>query len=200
MDPVIHPIFPTAVYHANIPNISSPNPKDFKRDVLGGVNSGNEFTTNYHVLDSKQYKPLKKHIQTHIDNYVKDIVNPATQFKVDITLSHINWIPKGGFHHIHDHPNSFLSGVFYFDVDTDDGLNFHKREHNFFRIYPNQWNYYNSHQWTVKVNRGDLLIFPSSLLHSVSNVKMKQKRCTLAFNTMIKGTIGGDDLTELTLK
>ena len=79
-------------------------------------------------------------------------------------------------------------------------LNFHKREHNFFRIYPHQWNYYNSHQWTVKVNRGDLLIFPSSLLHSVSNVKMQKKRCTLAFNTMIKGSIGGDDLTELTLR
>ena len=199
MDSVIHPLFPTAVYHANIPNISSPNPKHFKRDVLGGVNSGNEFTTNYHVLDSKQYKPLKKVIQTHIDNYVKNIINPSTEFKVEITLSHINWIPKEGFHHIHDHPNSFLSGVFYFDVDTDDGLNFHKREHNFFRIYPKEWNYYNSHLWTIKVNKGDLLIFPSHLLHSVSNVKMEQKRCTLAFNTIIKGNICGDDLTELTL-
>ena len=121
MDPVIHPIFPTAVYHANIPNISSPNPKDFKKDVLGGVNSGNEFTTNYHVLDSKQYKPLKKHIQAHIDNYVKDIVNPSTQFNVDITLSHINWIPKGGFHQWHPEHGPDLTCVNRTDYGAGDG-------------------------------------------------------------------------------
>ena len=194
-----HPIFPIAVYHTNVPDIPSPDPKDFKRLLVDGPNEGNEFTENYHVLDTKTYKPLKKEIQKHINNYVKEIINPSTKFDTELTLSHINWIPKGGFHHIHDHPNSFLSGVFYFDVDEDDGLNFHKRDYNFFRIYPETWNYFNSHKWTVKVIKGDLLIFPSHLLHSVDNVHMQQNRCTLAFNTIVRGALGGDDLTELHL-
>ena len=38
-----------------------------------------------------------------------------------------------------------------------------------------------------------LVIFPSSLMHSVPPVKKDQVRVSLAFNTFIKGELGKDE-------
>jgi len=51
-------------------------------------------------------------------------------------------------------------------------------------------NFFNARAWIFKVKKGQLVIFPSYLTHSVQQSISDQKRISLAFNTFFKGTIG----------
>ena len=63
-----------------------------------------------------------------------------------------------------------------------------------------QWNVYNSNLWWFPVETGQLILFPSSLTHSVETKKGNNTRISLAFNTFVKGTIGNNtELTEIVL-
>ena len=46
---------------------------------------------------------------------------------------------------------------------------------------------------TLKLSRGDMILFPSSLRHSVSTYQGESKRMSFAFNSFFKGKIGSDD-------
>jgi hypothetical protein len=59
---------------------------------------------------------------------------------------------------------------------------------------------WNSETWWFPVERGKLIMFPSSTTHEVKVKKGSNTRVSLAFNTFYKGKIGADkDLTELFL-
>ena len=59
---------------------------------------------------------------------------------------------------------------------------------------------YNSTSWKFNVETNDLVLFPSSLEHSVEKKKGSNLRISLAFNVFIKGNIGKeDDLNDLSL-
>jgi predicted 2-oxoglutarate/Fe(II)-dependent dioxygenase YbiX len=44
----------------------------------------------------------------------------------------------------------------------------------------------------VKVNKNELILFPSVLLHYVPPTTNKNKRISIAFNSFIEGNIGKD--------
>ena len=52
----------------------------------------------------------------------------------------------------------------------------------------------------VLVRKGDLILFPSTLMHSVKTNVTEDERVSLAFNSFIKGTISTMLLNQLTLK
>jgi predicted 2-oxoglutarate/Fe(II)-dependent dioxygenase YbiX len=67
-------------------------------------------------------------------------------------------------------------------------------------IITKEYNVYNSPTWWVPVGQGDLVLFPSRLMHQVANITTDTVRISLAFNVFIKGSIGrGQDLNLLSL-
>jgi ectoine hydroxylase-related dioxygenase (phytanoyl-CoA dioxygenase family) len=69
-----------------------------------------------------------------------------------------------------------------------------------FKFDIKEWNSFNSSSWWFPVKTGDIVIFPSSLIHSVETKQGNNTRISLAFNVFIKGTIGiNNSLTELHL-
>ena len=91
-------------------------------------------------------------------------------------------------HHLHSHPNSIISGIFY--LDNSGGTT----------------DFYLSNAWakidevfsisktkliktSIKPEAGKLILFPSHVKHETSLNKTFQTRNTLAFNTFFKGTI-----------
>ena len=105
---------------------------------------------------------------------------------------------KGEFHHKHEHPNSFISGVLYIHTDsTKDKITFHRSGYKQLQLATDTFDIYNSDSWWFNVKTGGLVLFPSSLTHHVEDVVADETRISLAFNSFIKGTLGDNrSLTE----
>jgi ectoine hydroxylase-related dioxygenase (phytanoyl-CoA dioxygenase family) len=77
---------------------------------------------------------------------------------------------------------------------------FHKSGYEVIRLEPTEWNLHNSRTWWFPVNTGDVVLFPSSLVHEVPPTTSSEKRLSLAFNTFLKGYLGENkELNELIL-
>ena len=122
--------------------------------------------------------------------------------QIYITQSWLNYTEADQYHHIRAHPNSVVSGVFYFDSDIKNDKILFTHPISYKQISPeiDKFNLWNSHTWFFPVETGDLYLFPSSTTHQVETKKGKNTRISLAFNTFYKGTIGSNyDSTELIL-
>ena len=62
----------------------------------------------------------------------------------------------------------------------------------------NNYNHFNSSYFTLPMNEGELILFPSNLQHSVPQNESDEERISLSFNTWAKGNLGNEkDLTYL---
>ena len=150
---------------------------------------GNAGTKNRNIFD-KNFNELKLFCEKHINNYVKHIIGAKEQHEVYITQSWINITKQGEYHHIHDHPNSLISGVYYFRTIPNDRIYFHdpnvKLKHTLYLTENVNWNDWNSQSWWVPIEDGTLVLFPSWLIHSVGKNETPIHRKSLAFNTFAK--------------
>jgi len=145
-----------------------------------------------------------KFIGNSIDEYCKQTYDFDTdKVQLYITQSWTNLTKKGEFHHMHNHQNSIISGVFYFEGNKDDVIEFYN---------PNPWlgdrwavdakanNDFNSQTWWWPADIGTLILFPSQLEHAVPEVEGDRDRYSMSFNTFFRGQIGGShERTELIL-
>ena len=177
-------------------------------DYLMGVervkNIGNVVSKDAYLLDREEMKDLKAFTQRCVDQYFAEIYVPDEKIKLRITQSWTNYTDKGQFHHKHNHPNSFISGSFYLNANNQTDKIIFYREGNAIplnmQINSPKYNYYNSTSWYVPVGMGDLVLFPSTLTHSVDTVNDDKTRVSLAFNTFPVGELGSyNGLTQLIL-
>ena len=88
---------------------------------------------------------------------------------------------------MHAHPNNFLSGVYYVQVqDGADSINFHDPRAQTAIIRPavTELTAYNTDQVVLTVNKGTLIVFPAWLLHSVDTNQSELPRISIGFNVM----------------
>ena len=204
MEPIIHPLFPTPIYFTNLKRSFSL--KELKEVEIHkkklSQNTGNYNTLNSYILNEKTFIPLKKELELHIKDYFNRIYSPEDdKITPYITQSWLNYTDKNEYHHIHEHPNSLISGVLYINADEKyDKIKFHDKQYNCFKITPKDYNMYNSNSWWFPVKKTDLVLFPSSTTHSVENKEGDNTRVSLAFNVFVKGILGETkELTELIL-
>jgi len=162
-------------------------------------NVGNTTSLNNYILNEPELIDIKNIVQTHIENYISKIYKPKHPVMPYITQSWLNWTKPGEYHHTHEHPNSFISGVLYINADIkEDKIKFHKSGYRQIFLDTDKYDNLNSQSWWFSVKTKDLVIFPSSLSHNVETVTSGKTRISLAFNTFLKGTIGDNKtLTEL---
>ena len=198
-------IFPTPVYKTiigrEILNKETKAVEKYLKDVE--CNTGLNFNSkNNYVLKDKSFKDLNKFLQFHIENFFYKVFHADPKNKIYITQSWLNITTENQSHHTHEHPNSFISGVFYFSAEKEDSIKF-SSPIRYNQIQPKTIKYTedNSGSWMIPITTGLLILFPSSLEHSVLNKKENNQRISLAFNTFIKGDIGDQKgLTHLILK
>jgi uncharacterized protein (TIGR02466 family) len=198
-------IFPQPVYREQFKRSLSEEENKFieNQKKLTYKNVGNFSSTESYVLEKKEMQKLKNDLLLGVNNFINKIICPLNKIEPYITQSWLNWTSKNEFHHIHAHPNSFISGVFYIDVDEKvDSISFYKGKYDFFKIYndPKNDNVFNTNVVKLNVKKGMLILFRSHLLHEVSSKLNENVRISLAFNTFIKGTWGSkSELTEITV-
>tara|TARA_R110000751_G_scaffold223189_2_gene325374 strand:+ start:113 stop:727 length:615 start_codon:yes stop_codon:yes gene_type:complete len=201
--PNIYGIFPTPIYFSNI------NRKFNSKELLFiennkckiNKNEGNATSNDNYILNNKVFKDLKEDLDLKVKDYFEKVISPTEAITPYITQSWLNYTETNQYHPKHAHPNSLLSAVLYINADEKfDKINFYRGEYMPFKFNIKKWNNFNSASWWFPVKTGEVVIFPSSLIHSVETKKGDNTRISLAFNVFIKGTIGKKfELTELHL-
>lgn len=163
--------------------------------------NSNYRSVNTYILHDKKLNNLKNVLIDCVDDAIKLIYNQVN-FKAHLTQSWINLNRLNDFHFWHSHANSFLSGILYLYEDEDMGKT-HFRVKNpwydsnlcdSFEPYKEQHELLNYIVNDIIPEIGKLIIFPSSLEHSVMKNKTPKDRLTVSFNTFISGELGDKDL------
>lgn len=160
-----------------------------------------EISSNTYILNEVEMSEIKSEIQDAIKIYVNEIIVPESEIDVYITQSWLTFIKDDQHYNKHFHVNSFISGVYYVDVNESvDCLHFYAKEKEHFYIKAKEWNLWNSTEWWIPVKNGLIVLFPSNMSHMVKSRDKKTARCSLAFNTFVRGKIGSyEDTSELKL-
>ena len=188
-------IFPTPVGKYKLQEFFSKEQLDFVNKIESKTyrNHGNKTSIDTQILDNDIFKNIKKYCEDALNSFYKEVYLPElnSNIKIYITQSWLNYTYKNEFHHMHSHPNSFISGVLYIDADKNfDMITFTKPEHIYYDFDISSANDFNTNEVFFRVNTGDIVLFPSNLHHRVPNTTNPNKRISLAFNSFIKGNIG----------
>ena len=200
----INSLFPIPVYMTSMERPFTKQELKFVNEQKNYCykNEGNFNTKDNYILNRKEFKNIKKFLNQCCKDYLDKIICPKNNIDLYITQSWLNYTKENQYHHKHEHPNSVISGVLYFDSDKkNDTIKFFS-DIKYLQIKPevDKYNIWNSSSWWFPVETGKLVMFPSSTTHQVDLKKGSNTRVSLAFNTFYKGTIGSScDLTELIL-
>ena len=205
-EPIIHSIFPTPIYTTKIDRRFTKQELKFveQQKKHCKTNTGNTRTKDDYILNRKEFKNIKKFLDKHCKNYLDTVICPVDNIEIYITLSWLNYTESDQYHHKHEHPNSVVSGVLYFDSDIKKDKILFSHSRGYRQISPEtnteKFNLWNSGTWFFPVETGNLFMFPSSTTHQVETKKGNNTRISLAFNTFYKGSVGSNcELTELIL-
>ena len=204
--PIIHSVFPIPVYMTHIDRPFTKQELKFVEDQKNhcNKNTGNINTKDSYILNKKQFKNIKKFLDKCCEDYLNKLICPKDNIKLYITQSWLNYTEENQFHHKHEHPNSVISGVLYFNSDKNNDIIKFFTSVRYEQIKPeidkSKYNLWNSSSWYFPVETGQLVMFPSSTTHQVDVKKGTNTRISLAFNSFYKGSLGSNDsLTELIL-
>lgn len=199
-EPNIELLFPTPVMFNSIDREFTKEELEFvdKHSKETNKNVGNVTSNNNYILEEPEFANLKKIVTDNVNKYIQTIYKPKYPAEGYVTQSWLNYTSKGEFHHKHEHPNSFISGVLYIHTDSaKDKITFHRSGYKQLQLATDTFDIYNSDSWWFNVKTGGIVMFPSSLTHHVEDVTADETRISLAFNTFIKGTLGDNrSLTE----
>ena len=138
---------------------------------------------------------LNEWIQWELNEYWKTTISNSGRATPRITQSWLNYTTTGQSHHAHYHTNSIVSGVYYPLADPQyDTITFERPRQNSIEFH--QWGL---NEWTApavhySVGSGQLILFPSSLVHWVNTVtQQNHQRISLSFNTWFDGSVGNKE-------
>ena len=202
LKPVIHGIFPTPLIFTNIEREFTKEELEFfdEQSKTTLKNEGNIRSLDSYLMEHDPMTTIKQEITSALQMYLDEVIKPKDDVKPYITQSWLNYTDENQYHHKHAHPNSFLSGVMYVNADPEkDKITFFNDSvYKQIKLFPKEWNLYNAESWFFTVKPGDIVVFPSSLIHMVEQKAGNNIRTSLAFNSFLRGAIGDkQSLTEL---
>lgn len=162
-----------------------------------------ERSENTYILNHPNFKDFSKYILSKALTFGQKYIGLAySEYKLSqswISIKHPNQS-----HSPHTHPNSVISGVFYYGkiLNNTPGISF-KRPFSFPSGYVLEVDYFNSADPTKEfvtqnIKAGEMFLFPSYLPHAVLNNDTNQPRKCLSFNIIPKEGFGNkENLTEL---
>ena len=110
----IYPLFPTVVYKDRMEREFTDSEIEHTEALLTDLRQNvlNRSTQDSQVLKNPAYAGLNDFIMKTAESYCYDVMQYDKCMKLRITQSWLNLSLKGQGHHLHHHPNSFISVVF----------------------------------------------------------------------------------------
>ena len=162
--------------------------------------NGNFRSDDSYLLRNEKFKDIKNFLKESVDKFTTNVLN--TKQRLVITQCWANRNPKGSKHHEHVHPNSIISGVMYFQINEKlPPISFTKDRQDGMKLNPEKYNHMNSETFMLPCKPGELILFPSSLRHSVPTNHGEEDRISVSFNTFCIDAIGSEQsLTHLDIR
>ena len=167
--------------------------EEWKRN--GNNNAYMSVSNQIHTLE--KYKDLMSTIDSHVHIFARDYHKIKDECTFGCSASWINLHKPKDWAAEHFHPNSFISGVLYLDVPYGTGdITFHSNMY-LDHCFGPFWNppleehtLHNSSQVHLKPGKGTLILFSSTLKHSVPwNRTDDKERYSFAFDYVPVGKI-----------
>lgn len=159
----------------------------------------NTQSDNTFILDTeKDLDEINKFIVAHLRQYYLLSFGKTHKQDVKITQSWLNVNQKGEEHHLHNHPNSVVSGVLYYHCNNQDAIEFWNpySQGKAVNLNPDKasTNYmtFQGSMYPFSVETFDLILFPSWLEHKVKTNNYDKERVSLSFNSSIIGKVGSE--------
>jgi uncharacterized protein (TIGR02466 family) len=152
---------------------------------LPDLEPGQVWQSRHGLHALSELAPLVRQIRLGVEQVLAFLQVEGAAF--EITGLWLNLAAPGGAVKMHNHPNNFLSGVYYVQVQRGaDTINFHDPRPQTAIVRPpvTGLTAYNTDQVVVNVEEGTLLIFPSWLMHSVDSNQSRRLRISASFNVM----------------
>jgi uncharacterized protein (TIGR02466 family) len=136
----------------------------------------------YDFIEKYNCKHLEARIYKAVDEYVKQSGWRGMCDGFVIKDSWINVMDEGDFHTLHCHPGYTISGTYYFRVSDKQGsIRFNNPNNLMFHCAFPQGQI--SPQTTdIVPDDGDIILFPSWLVHGTQKNATKEQRISIAFN------------------
>lgn len=159
---------------------------------LNGRSRSNKNGYQSNDLDYSIIKKQFKEISLLLDTIEKKCKDFLKNDNIGLSNSWVNINNKNNYNKPHCHPYSILSGTVYINVPSDkdkDNGNFtfiRNREFLDYAIetYTHEFEpLYSGHNKTIHPKTGDIIIFPSYMMHEVDPHQSKEQRISIAFNT-----------------
>ena len=164
------------------------------------VANANFKTKDSYLTKHESLKGITSFFKECVDDYCNTIIN--SEQRLVITQLWGNRNPNGSKHPEHVHPNSIISGVFYLRQDPKlPPIQFSKGKQDGMKLDPRKYNHYNAETFLLPCISGELILFPSSLRHSVPVNQGDEERISLSFNTFSVDALGSEEnLTHLDIR
>ena len=166
----------------------NPNPKDVIA-INNGLWSGHPHQYDGFALPLTQIITAK--LKDACSLYYDSMATPSniTRTREHKSISREEWdmmmwagvTPPGSENREHTHTNSFISGTVYFQAEGTGTIEFMPYNYVYRTMLP-QWPYYGSA--TYEPEDGDILLFPSYLLHKVERNTSEFERVNISFNVI----------------
>jgi uncharacterized protein (TIGR02466 family) len=142
------------------------------------------------ILDDLKF--LKEEINKQIEHYLYNIFSYKMNYK--ITNSWATKTNSKGYGEKHYHSNHFLSGVYYPVGNKNFAIKFYKKKFDMWEIETHEFNEFNAKSFFFPIiNDNTLILFPSSLEHSIESNEDVNPRYSISFNILPKGYVGTND-------
>ena len=196
------PLFSSPLYSTNLSDNLDPTESSTLLNSLENIkwnkNSENEISEEVHWLNTIKDTSLYRMVNYHLNYYFYNVLSATPAAKIYITESWVNKTSPGGKHHRHRHPNSIISGVYYFNTNEKTGnIVFSTHKYSTVEYETATPNIYNSKIWSLRPRANTLLLFPSDLEHTVTKNESDAPRYSLSFNTFLSGSISKSVLAAL---
>jgi len=152
---------------------------------LADIPPGGSWQSNQQLHKCEEFLDLVSGILTTAKTVLRFL--KISYDAMEITGCWANVNSTGTSHAIHSHPNNFLSGVYYVQIQPGaDTVNFHdpRPQTSIIRPPVTELTAQNTDQVVVQVSKGTLLMFPAYLWHSVARNESDELRISISFNLM----------------
>lgn len=200
----VTPLFVEPFFRANIAGTITSAQIGFVKSLKMVRNMENLISENLYIFEEPELRSIKDAVQDVLDIYAREVMRIPQQLYVTQSWALI-CEPNIGMHG-HSHSNSVLSGsLYYCDLPSPPGSMIFTRHTGYQQLDlsppdPNGRNIYNTPINRMTPKQNDVFLFSSRLTHMVEQNISTQQRCSIAFNTYVRGTVGNyRSVTELRL-
>jgi uncharacterized protein (TIGR02466 family) len=161
------------------------------KNLQYGHNEGNSMSLSMDVMRDPIFRPLSNYVDNCVAEYVHDNIGIAHSVEFHISSSWSNINKPGEYHHRHRHKNSIVNGVI--SLTEGNVLSFASDVLNIFPDwtfpYFKQTKYSDDRDYDIQMNKSDIVLFSSQMIHYVKKNTRTEDRISLGFNTMVGGEI-----------